>query len=57
MTDEHRKRIFDALVGDAIMFPPGDVIRVQIEISALGQLESLEPIIDDIIKSERGDQR
>lgn len=53
MKEEHRKRIFDALVGDAVQFPASDLTRKQIEISALGQLEMLEPIIDDIIKSEK----
>jgi hypothetical protein len=49
MTDEQRKRIYEALLGDVSMFAAGDLARQTLEESALKQLEAVEPLIEKML--------
>jgi len=49
VTDPQRKAIFDVLLGDVSMFPPGDIARKTLEESALAQLNAIEPIVDAML--------
>lgn len=48
-----RKRLFDALLGDVSMFPPGDLARQVLEEAAARDLQAIEPIIEEILCGTR----
>jgi hypothetical protein len=49
LSDGQRKRLFDALLGDVSVLEPGCTARLQLEKSALGQLDEIEPVVVDLI--------
>lgn len=49
LSDEQRRRLFDALLGDVSVLEPGGTARRQLEQCALDQLNDIEPVVVAII--------
>ena len=57
MTDADRKELFLALLGDITPLCGEETACAVLELSALGQLEAIEPVIDRMLARTRAERR